>query len=73
VWVLFALGVHLFLARTVGRNFENRNADETAQNRRGQTIEQTKVFGAPSFSPYHPFAVSPIRRHIFLFVDQKID
>ena len=43
-------------------NFESCEAYGAAQNRRGQTIERIKARGAPSFSPYRPWATPPIRR-----------
>jgi hypothetical protein len=33
-----------------------------AQNRRGLSEDGSGALGAPSFSPYRPFAASPIRR-----------
>ena len=39
----------------VGRNFETWHVHGAAQNRRGQMIEEIKVHGAPSFSPYRSF------------------
>ena len=66
------------------KNIQRRGSKPARSSRKGYAIDRRAEFfalpivGHTAHSPCRPFAlspfaVSPIRRHIFLFVDRKID